>query len=177
MSFLLNRRSLIIGMGALSVLGVAPARAALSAPTGVLRLRNVASGERLAIKPQSQEDVLQISWLFRDVKDGGAGVWIDTRLIEMLIRLNAVADQVNGRSNEIAVNSAYRTKARNATIEGAAKASFHPLGKAVDYTIAGFENEACAMMSAMIGAGGIGAYSRFTHMDSGSDRTWIVRKL
>lgn len=176
MSFDLTRRSLIVGMGAVSLLGMSPVRSAMAA-SGVLRLRNVASGERLAIRPSSQSDVLAISWLLRDVKDGGAGVWIDTRLIEMLVRLNVLADQINGRSNEIAINSAYRTKARNATIEGAAKASLHPLGKAVDYTIAGFENEACAKMSAMIGAGGIGAYSRFTHMDSGSDRTWIVRRL
>lgn len=47
----------------------------------------------------------------------------------------------------ITINSAYRTRRRNAGIEGAALNSMHVTGKAVDITVRGVENWQVAEMA------------------------------
>lgn len=79
-------------------------------------------------------------WLMRDAKDGNAMVQIDVGLLNLMYAMQEWARQ-SGRPNPvITINSAYRTPRRNATIEGAARNSFHMHGKAVDFTMRGGEH-------------------------------------
>lgn len=61
----------------------------------------------------------------------------------------------------ITINSAYRTRRRNAGIEGAALNSMHVTGKAVDITVRGVENWQVAEMAKHFRGGGVGHYNTY----------------
>lgn len=172
----LNRRNFLVGAGAALAVSVAGLQTALARGEGGARLVRPSSGESMFLPVRwTSNDLLKCSVLFRDVKDRDQAIYVDPALLDLLVRLNVAADQITGAPCSITVTSAFRTKAHNAALEGAAKTSLHMVGRAVDYKIPGFENLAAAKLSAMIGAGGVGVYPNFSHMDCGKDRTWVAK--
>lgn len=115
------------------------------------------------------------SHFWRDVKDHDQAVWIDP---ELLVRLNGVQMEMSRQRSEevpLMLTSGYRTPERNATLEGAAPQSLHCRGQAADFTGRGFTPRATADIvetSGAWGAGGLGRYPGFTHIDTGRQRRW-----
>lgn len=76
----------------------------------------------------------------------------------------------------IEILSGYRSPKTNAMLqsEGAAKASLHMQGKAVDIRIANVSQQNIGNLARYFNQGGVGFYpgSNFTHVDTGPIRTW-----
>jgi len=165
----ISRRNILAGLAGL----VVNPRGVIASERPILRLQRAETRETLVIQqwPLREVDHLRASLLLRDVRDGGQAVWVDPLLLATLARVNALADRLLGRAT-ITVTSGYRTVRHNSSVEGAAQNSFHTRGQAADCRIAGMTAPACAQIAAMVGAGGIGLYESFTHVDTGPDRTW-----
>ena len=98
----------------------------------------------------------------------------DTVLVsdELVVLLQKIREHFG---KAITINSGYRTTAWNAKNGGAPK-SQHLLGKAADITIAGVTPLQIAQYAEFLGAGGIGLYQSFTHVDVRTARTrWDSR--
>lgn len=75
------------------------------------------------------------------------------------------------------INSGYRSPAYNASLSGAAKNSYHMKGLALDCSRSSFgsdyiSGESFIKAASQEGAGGIGTYPTFIHIDTGPRRTW-----
>lgn len=117
--------------------------------------------------------IADLSWLFRDWRDGDAHHWIDVRLFDLLATVQTFTTLVHGRPTELVLNSGYRTARRNATIEGAAVNSQHIHGRAADITVTGVPNSDVRQVAEAARAQGIGRYAGFTHLDVGRPgRRW-----
>jgi uncharacterized protein YcbK (DUF882 family) len=116
--------------------------------------------------------VRRLSWFWRDTKDHQRAVWIDAGLFDLLSRVQAAAAAVSGARRPLILVSGYRTPERNRTLEGAARGSMHIYGRAADVTVPDFSPAHIAMIAAAVGAGGIGLYAHFTHLDTGRARSW-----
>lgn len=130
-------------------------------------------------KPDTREldhdGVLALSWFWRDIRDHGQGVWIEPRLFDVLSWMQVACSTIAGADKPIQLVSGYRTPERNRRIEGAARRSMHIFGKAADITVPGFTPLQVGQVAAAAGAGGIGLYSGFTHVDVGRVRAWQGR--
>ena len=93
-------------------------------------------------------------------RDGSDKILVDLRLVHILQQIR------DHFGRPVTINSAYRTAAYNAKI-GGAKASQHCLGTAADITVSGVSPSAVASYAETLlsGAGGIGRYANFTHID------------
>lgn len=116
--------------------------------------------------------LLHLSWFWRDIKDHQRAVWIDPELFDLLSQLQGAAAALAGVRRPVMLLSGYRTPERNRTLEGAARRSMHIFGRAADFTIPGFTPSQVGAMAAILGAGGVGLYDRFTHVDTGRPRAW-----
>lgn len=102
---------------------------------------------------------------------------IDSRLVEALEELRELA---GGRA--LSINSGFRCRAYNATIENSSPRSQHCLGRAADVVVpAGFTLEAFADLAAEVPDfyfGGIGVYPGrgFVHVDvrAGDPKVWTA---
>jgi len=101
--------------------------------------------------------------------DGSDTVLISEELVALLQKIR----EHFGKA--ITINSGYRTTAWN-TKNGGAPKSQHLLGKAADITVAGVTPLEIAQYAEFLGAGGIGLYQSFTHIDVRDVRTrWDSR--
>lgn len=117
--------------------------------------------------------VADLSWLFRDWRDGNRHHWIDVRLFDLLASVQTDLTLLHGMPIELVLNSGYRTPRRNRTIEGAAANSQHIHGRAADITVTGVSHRALRASAEAIGAPGMGRYASFTHLDVGpTGRRW-----
>jgi len=66
------------------------------------------------------------------------------------------------------MNSGYRTRRRNATIEGAAQGSQHCVGRASDFNLRSFPPSDVFKMASALNVSGLGRYRDFTHVDTGA---------
>lgn len=114
--------------------------------------------------------LVELDWLMRDVQTEEVHP-IDLRVYYLLAMVQA---QFAGRP--IIVTSAYRTRATNQrlTRQGidAARNSLHLYGRAVDIQVPGVAPLTLANLGSLLGLGGVGAYSTFVHLDTGSQRMW-----
>lgn len=114
-----------------------------------------------------------LRWLFRDWRDGDAAVAVDVRLFDLLARLQASLSAIEDRPVRLTLNSGYRTRARNATIENAAPNSQHIHGRAADIQLDGVAPSRVAEAAILLAAPGLGRYPTFTHIDVGPvGRRW-----
>jgi uncharacterized protein YcbK (DUF882 family) len=119
------------------------------------------------------EGVEALSWLWRDWRDGDAAVWIDYRLFDVLAWIQTAATLEDDRPICLTLSSGFRTARRNATLKGAARASQHIVGRAADVTLDGVDIDRLARLADRAGAGGVGRYRRFVHVDTGWEgRRW-----
>jgi uncharacterized protein YcbK (DUF882 family) len=117
--------------------------------------------------------IADLSWLFRDWRDGDTHHWIDARLFDLLATVQTYATYTQGRPIELVLNSGYRTPRRNATIEGAAANSQHIHGRAADISVEGVSHRDVRDAAEASGAPGLGRYASFTHLDVGPPgRRW-----
>ena len=103
-------------------------------------------------------DLLLLSWLLRDVGDASSAVWIDPRLFDLLAAVQGAMSAVHGSAVPLIVTSGYRTRKHNAGLEGAARASLHLAGRAVDLKASGYAPDAVAVAGALCGRGGVGIW-------------------
>lgn len=124
----------------------------------------------LAVVPQQ---CLMLSYFWRDVNDRNVAVTINLGLFDLLSRTQNALSTMAGAPVPLVLTSGYRTPEHNARIEGAAVASEHLYGRASDLVVPGFAPGIVANTGGILGAGGVGVYSRFTHLDvGGTGRRW-----
>ena len=115
----------------------------------------------------------QVSRLLRDFRTGEVHP-IDPRLLDILYRLQALAD----RGAAFEVISGYRSPRTNAALRkassGVATQSLHMQGRAIDVRLAGFPTRSLRELALSLGSGGVGYYARedFLHLDTGRPRSW-----
>ena len=90
---------------------------------------------------------------------------VDVRLVILLEQIRVHFDR------PVRINSGNRCKAHNKAVGGSIN-SQHLLSKAADITVDGTPPSLVAELAHNIGAGGVGKYETFTHLDS---RTGIAR--
>lgn len=178
---LLNRRSFISGVAVSGTALTIPAQVAASPRIGPDRLwiRRRDTGEELNDCFLYQSEIAQraahalYSHFWRDVRDRDQMIWIDMGLLVVLSDLQMAIARQYGREVPIELFSGYRTRQRNATIEGAAPNSEHVNGRAGDLTVPGLSPRQVADLAERIpGLGGLGRYPSFTHIDTGAARRW-----
>ncbi|MHD0644713.1 YcbK family protein [Pseudomonas aeruginosa] len=115
------------------------------------------------------------NYILRDVEYRYMGQ-MDVRLLDVLFLIQQWLRQ-EGRRSDIHILSGIRTPAHNAVLEGAAKNSEHMHGKAADIFIPGLKTNLLAVMTRIIGVGGVGIYpvKNFVHVDTGNVRVWVYR--
>ena len=91
-------------------------------------------------------------------KNGSDKILIADELVKLLQKIR------DHYGKPITINSAYRTPAYNKKV-GGAKYSQHVRGKAADIVISGVTPYEVAKYAESLGAGGIGLYNNFTHVD------------
>lgn len=103
-------------------------------------------------------------------KDGADKVLIDEALVSLLQQIRSYF----GR--EVIINSAYRTVSHNQKV-GGSSGSQHLLGKAADIRINGVAPLLLAQYAEHLGAGGIGLYETFVHVDTRASKSrWDYRE-
>lgn len=112
-------------------------------------------------------------YLLRDVRQNEVKN-IDLRLLDLLCAMQAWLIYF-GFKDPIIINSGFRTKKTNSSLEGSAKDSMHLYGKAVDFKVPGFSAVNLAKIASQFKVGGIGIYlnSNFIHLDTGGVRLWV----
>lgn len=116
---------------------------------------------------------LNLSYFWRDVHDRDVGVTVAVGLFDLLSRMQMALSTMAGKPVPLILTSGYRTPEHNAKIEGAAVNSEHLNARASDIVAPGFEPAIVSEAGSMLGAGGVGLYSRFTHVDVGKPgRRW-----
>ena len=98
---------------------------------------------------------------------------MDARLLDLLVCLQRWGWEY-GDSSPIEITSGFRTSAHNERLEGAARASLHTQGKAVDIRHPRVSPTTLSQMGVILGEGGVGFYpgKGFTHVDTGNLRRW-----
>lgn len=176
-----NRRSFLASISATGAALTVPAQVAASPRIGPDRLwiRRSDTGEELNDCFIYQSEIAQraahalYSHFWRDVRDRGQMVWIDMGLLVVFSDLQLAIARQYGRERPIELFSGYRTRERNATIEGAATNSEHINGRAADFRIPGLTpREVADLAEGIPGLGGLGRYPGFTHIDTGRPRRW-----
>lgn len=128
---------------------------------------------RLADGSADLDGFADLTWLFRDWRDGDGVHWMDIRLFDLLATVQTYASLVLGQPAEMVLNSGYRTPGRNATIEGSAANSQHIHGRAADITVPGIPHSDVRDVAEASRAPGLGRYPGFTHLDVGPPgRRW-----
>ncbi len=177
-----GRRSILGGLAAATVAGLAPAPAGAQIQgefrRQVMRLTiaNRSTGENFdgvfwAHGRYLIGAVNQINQVLRDQR-AGAVVQIDLPLLDLLERIQF------GVRRPLAVFSGYRTFETNRALRAAdphvAENSFHIRGQAIDFAADGVPAARLAQVARQAGAGGVGTYasSNFIHVDTGPQRSW-----
>lgn len=143
----------------------------------VLNLYRPETGEKLHLEylrdgQWQNRSYDHLCWLMRDIHVN-KHVAMDYNLIAILDWLQWYLRQY-GYTQPLQILSGYRSAETNRNIEGAAKASQHLLGKAIDLRIPGVPAEYLGKLVQWLSRGGVGVYnnSNFVHIDTGRVRTW-----
>lgn len=116
----------------------------------------------------------QICAILRDVR-ANVMTTIDPGLLDVLRGVQGYYDAW-GWPQHLVITSGFRTVATNRALsrEGSAKNSFHVKGQAVDMYIPGVPPRDVALLGMHLKQGGVGFYPTkgFTHLDTGTLRTW-----
>lgn len=188
-----GRRAFLAGLGLFLATGAAPAapyafgalppdRVATrfdGIGTRFLWLRVAGTGEECHAAFRTEGGALddaglrRLSWAFRDWKAGDRAIWMDHRLFDLLAHVQTEATNLADFPVRVSLTSGFRTAARNATIEGAARNSQHLKGRAADFTLTGVPVAEAARIGTRLGAHGVGRYLGFVHLDVGPPgRRW-----
>mgnify|MGYP002622529959 CR=1 FL=1 len=161
-----------------------------AAPVVPLRLFNPHTKERYEVElfvgsDWNKSALLVCDWMMRD--------WRKKEVVNCDRKLYAALYVIQRKFNvtePISITSGYRSKATNQmlrerslartkgkpTAETPAENSLHMLARAVDFSVPGVSVKDVSLYVKELGIGGLGVYSSFTHLDTGSVRQW-GRKL
>lgn len=180
----ITRRKFTTGL-ATAAAGLCAPGIARATPTGTvgrdrLWVINVHNGETINEPfvfrdPMSHRQAwINYSWFWRDTRDSDQAVFIDRRMLGILADVQVAISGHKGEEVPIHMVSGYRTPDRNATIPGAARNSQHCYGRACDFKLKQVRaNIVAHVASRMQFVGGLGAYTEFTHIDTGPvGRRW-----
>jgi uncharacterized protein YcbK (DUF882 family) len=113
----------------------------------------------------------EIDFLLRDWRQNMV-IDYDWKAVNILAGVYRLLDT----SEPLGVVSGYRSPATNAMLRrknrGVAKNSYHMKGMAIDMQMKSVRPSTIARAARSLGAGGVGQYRTFTHVDSGPVRTW-----
>lgn len=100
-------------------------------------------------------------------KDGSDKILIDIELVELLQKIR------NYFNKPVKINSGYRTISHNKKVGGSTN-SYHTKGQACDIRIENVNPILIALYAERLGAGGIGVYKTFVHIDVRQKKTrWV----
>ncbi|OCJ11456.1 hypothetical protein A6U87_27315 [Rhizobium sp. AC44/96] len=144
---------------------------------GSLQLYREATGESIAARYRyeggvDRRSIAELSWFWRDVKDDDKALWIDPTLFDFVSSVQSTMSMIHGSMLPFILTSGYRTRRHNASIETAARNSLHIDGLAGDLKVPGYPPRSLAIAAMTFKGGGVGVYSRFTHLDVGQIRCW-----
>ncbi|MEM7546594.1 MAG: DUF882 domain-containing protein [Pseudomonadota bacterium] len=179
---ILSRRGLLGMMGGASVALAAPS--AFAAPA---ILKGAGDIRRLhLINPRTGDEVNTVYWiegsyipeakaeidfLLRDWREN-LMIDFDARTVDILAGTYRLIDA----AEPISIVSGYRSPVTNAMLRrknrGVAKDSYHTKGMAIDLQMKTRSPSQIRRAAKRIGAGGVGGYRTFTHIDSGPVRSW-----
>lgn len=174
-----DRRSVLVGGGALTASIAAPAAVSFAA-AGERRLsfHQLHTGEKLDLPYWIEgayvpEALAQINEILRDFRTSEVQP-IDIRLLDLLHSLRGALDS----RTPFHVISGYRSPKTNTRLAssggGVAKRSLHMKGKAIDVRLPGRDLRNLHRTAVRMKRGGVGLYtkSRFVHLDVGRVRYW-----
>lgn len=123
------------------------------------------------------ENYTKICYLLRDLHQNEA-VKMDIRLLDLIRAMQGYLAYY-GFNHPFFINSGYRSKKTNSNLENAAKNSMHLYGKAIDFSIPGVPGSYLGKLAKYYQGGGVGFYASdtFSHIDTGSVRTWYHKKI
>jgi uncharacterized protein YcbK (DUF882 family) len=97
---------------------------------------------------------------------------IDVKLLDLLCDIQSIF----GNGTQIKIISGYRSLEYNEYLRSlgrrVSKNSLHLQGVAIDFEIPGVSNYELYRIAKSFGAGGVGLYSEFVHIDTGRVRYW-----
>ena len=134
------------------------------------------AGEEVAVayragETYNLEALARLRHLFRDLREGMEGP-----LPPLLVDVLSVLQERWSYTKPLVVGSGFRTLRTNASLEGAAPASFHLRGSAADISVRGVRPEelglAVWLLSQRFGFMGVVLYRGFVHVDIGPRRAW-----
>lgn len=177
-----SRRGVLGFVGGAFAFAVAPrALAAPSINTGAGDIRRV----NLA-NPRTGESVNAVYWVEGEyIPEAKAEIdfilrdWRENLMIDYDFRtvdILAATYRLLETSEPISVVSGYRSPVTNALLRkrnrGVAKDSYHTKGMAIDLQMKARSPSQIRRAARNLGAGGVGGYRSFTHIDSGPVRAW-----
>ena len=142
----------------------------------VLDMENVHTGERLNI-PYCLSDAYDVEALeginyFLRCHYTDKVMPIDVGVLDLLCDIK---DMI-GRQRSIQIVSGYRSDVYNEKLaresRNVSKNSLHLQGRAIDFSIEGISSSKIARIAQSFGAGGVGKYPEFVHIDVGRVRSW-----
>lgn len=177
-----SRRSLLGLIGGGVAAAFAPA--ALAAPpvlTGAGDIRRVKLSN-----PRTGESVNTVYWVEGEyIPEAKAEIdfilrdWRENLLIDYDLRaldILAATYRLLETEEPVSVVSGYRSPVTNALLRrnsrGVARDSYHTKGMAIDLQMKGRSPTQIRRAAKRLGAGGVGGYRSFTHIDSGPVRAW-----
>lgn len=105
-------------------------------------------------------------------RDGAPAWFVSPDLVDLLEKIRRKASQKrHSLSRAMMILSGFRTHEHNQSC-GGAKNSFHLVGMAADIRMIGIPPDELAAVAVECGAGGVGIYPTFTHVDVGPRRSW-----
>ncbi len=186
MAYDLSRRDIVFGIATALGSYALPKTAEASPWSEIgydrLWIRN-SKGEEVTIRHWDGQQydfqaVKMLSWLWRDWKDGDAAVYIDPMLFTFLANIQTNLSMNAGAPCRIDMNSGFRTRRRNATLEGAVRNSYHTVGRASDFNLRSFPPPDVYRMASALNVSGLGRYHDFTHIDTGkTGRRWAGKGM
>lgn len=147
-----------------------------SAEPKEISFSNLHTGEKLTTVYFDGEQYVEeafddINHIFRDFRKNEV-MPIDRRI---LTQLDAIQSKL-GINQEVQLLSGYRSPATNEMLRGkstkVASVSTHTQGKALDFYFEGVELANVQKAALSLGAGGVGRYKHFIHIDTGRVRRW-----
>ncbi len=178
----LSRRGLLgVAAGAACLLAAPTAFAAPSIIKGAGDIRRLH-----LINPRTGDEVNTVYWVEGEYIDEAKAEidfllrdWRENLIIDFDVKtVNILAGtyRLLESSEPVSIVSGYRSPITNAMLRkknrGVAKDSYHTKGMAIDLQMKTRSSSQIMRAAKRIGAGGVGGYRTFTHVDSGPVRSW-----
>ncbi|MEW6740452.1 MAG: DUF882 domain-containing protein [Nitrospirota bacterium] len=176
---MISRRNFLKAVAA-GIAAVYPFKNAMAsqktAPEKTLNMYNTHTGESINIKYYASgiydPDALnEINYLLRDHYTNEVKA-IDVKTLDLLCDIK----DIFGKGKQVKIISGYRSFEYNEYLRSlgrrVSKNSLHLQGIAIDFEIPGVSNHELYRIAKSFGAGGVGHYPEFVHIDTGRIRYW-----